>query len=82
MITRAAQLMGYAGGGKVESRFSDMDKVGIWAFEAVSFNIANGLIIGDQGKINPLGQITRAETVTVLLRLLQNADLIDVRAKV
>lgn len=51
------------------------------AADGVAFNLANGLIVGNNGKISPKATITRGETATVLLRLLQKAELVDVRTQ-
>lgn len=82
MLTRAAKLIAWEGDAAASAGFVDMDKVSTWALDAVAFNTVNGLIIGDGGYINPTGTITRAETGTVLLRLLQKADLVDVRTNI
>lgn len=82
MIQRAASVVGYTGGGTESGSFADRNEVGAWAADGVAFNLANGLIVGSDGKISPKETITRAETATVLLRLLQKAELVDVRAEV
>lgn len=42
-------------------------------------NVGSGLIVGSDGKIRPLDNISRAETATLVLKLLQKAALVDVR---
>ena len=59
-----------------------MNEVSVWASDAVSFNLENGLIVGYGGQIRPNDTITRAETATVVLRLLQKVGLVDIRSKV
>ena len=80
MIARAAKTAGFKG---VESKigtYLDMDSVSSWAKDAVSFNLKNGLIVGSDGRIRPDDVITRAETATVVLGLLQKAGLVDIRS--
>ncbi|MPM90423.1 hypothetical protein SDC9_137544 [bioreactor metagenome] len=61
--------------------FYDRNEVSGWAEEAVHFNVANGLIVGSNGLLRPNDTITRAECATVVLRLLQNGGLIDIRTQ-
>lgn len=79
MVARAAGVVGYEGKLGSLDAFSDMSDVGIWAESAVAFNVGSGLIVGNNGKLMPMDTITRAESSTVILRLLQQAELIDVR---
>ncbi len=81
MIKRAAKLAGYKGTESSVGTYSDMNQVSAWASDAVSFNLANGLIVGSDGQIRPSDTITRAQTATVVLRLLQKAGLVDIRSK-
>ncbi len=51
--------------------FTDADRIAPWAAEMLQKSIAAGLISGyDDGTLRPGGQITRAETATVVVRLL------------
>ena len=59
--------------------YSDYNAKSQWAAEAVDFNLNNGLIIGSKGKINPKANITRGEAATVILRLLRQSNLVDIR---
>lgn len=61
------------------SAFTDTTSISDWALESVQFNVSNGLIVGSDGLLRPSDTITRAETATVVLRLLRNSDLVDVR---
>lgn len=83
MITRAAAITELAGKTSADlSRFADNAKVSAWAKSSVEYNVANGLIQGgSDGLLNPTSNITRAETAVIILRLLQNSNLVDVRAK-
>ncbi|MDR0904953.1 MAG: S-layer homology domain-containing protein [Oscillospiraceae bacterium] len=77
-ITReqvAAMVYRYAGSPAATgslSKFSDADKVSDWAEDAMKWAVETGLFIGDGGKLNPLGNATRAEIVTILERYLGN----------
>ena len=82
MIKNAAKLAGYAGTGSNSETYSDRNAVSAWASAAVNFNLENGLIVGSGGQIRPKDTITRAETATVVLRLLQKSELVDVRSHV
>jgi hypothetical protein len=82
MIRRAAVITELRDqGGNAATDFSDFADVSGWAAEAVAYNLNNGLIVGSYGLIRPNDNITRAETATVVLRLLQKSGLVDVRAK-
>lgn len=51
--------------------FADADRIAPWAAEMLQKSVAAGLISGyDDGTLRPGGQITRAETATVVVRLL------------
>lgn len=80
MIQRAAKVAEFAGTTGDLTAFSDADTVGAWAKEAVAFNVGSGLILGTDGKLNVTAPITRAQTAVVILRLLQKAELVDVRS--
>ncbi len=82
MVTRAAKLCGMdtTGSGAMGlTSFEDATKISSWAYDSAAFNVKSALIKGDNGKISPNAAITRAETATVVLRLLQKAGLVDVR---
>lgn len=59
--------------------FTDYGTQSAWATDAVNFNLNNGFIQGYNGLFNPKSNITRAETSTVVLKLLQKSGLVDVR---
>ena len=86
IIARAAKLCGMdtaiASGATGLSSFEDASQISSWAYDGASFNVRSGLIKGSNGKIEPSADITRAETATVVLRLLQKAGLVDVRTGV
>ena len=51
-----------------------------WAQGAAKWNVGSGLIVGSGGLLRPSDNISRAESATVILRLLQKAGLVDVRS--
>lgn len=54
--------------------FSDRDKVSEFAKEAVSWAVAEGLILGDQGKVNPQGNASRAVCATIIQRFIEKYE--------
>ncbi|OMF05705.1 S-layer homology domain-containing protein [Paenibacillus sp. FSL H7-0942] len=59
------------------SSFADAVQVAEWAKEAAAASIHTGIVTGrGSNTIAPLQSITRAETATILKRLLQQSDLI------
>ncbi|MDT0125379.1 S-layer homology domain-containing protein [Paenibacillus sp. RRE4] len=59
------------------SSFADAEQVADWAKEAAAASVHTGLVTGrGSNTIAPLQSITRAETATILRRLLQQSDLI------
>lgn len=82
MIQRAAKIAELKGQGGNAVSFKDASKVSSWAQYAVAFNVGNKLIVGSNGEIKPRDTITRAESMTVILRLLQKSNLIDVKVEV
>lgn len=80
MLQRAAALTEFRGvSGDLDS-FSDANNVSSWAKDAAKWSIGSGIIQGVDGKLNPTANITRAESATIILRLLQKAGLVDVRS--
>jgi len=53
------------------SGFKDANEVAPYAREAVAMLVGDGIILGSNGKINPQGTATRAETAVILYRVLQ-----------
>ncbi|MEA4893726.1 MAG: S-layer homology domain-containing protein [Oscillospiraceae bacterium] len=81
MLQRAAKLTGYTGTvGSLEG-FTDAASVGTWAQSAAKWNVGSGLIVGYSGLLRPNDSISRAESATVILRLLQKTGLVDVRTE-
>ncbi|PKM65513.1 MAG: hypothetical protein CVU95_15075 [Firmicutes bacterium HGW-Firmicutes-2] len=80
ILQRSAKLTDFIGKTSILSAFSDSDSVDEWALEAAKWNVGSGLIMGNKGQLRPTDNISRAETAAVILRLLQMAELIDVRS--
>ena len=51
--------------------FSDADKVSGYAAEAMQRAVAEGLLQGSNGKLNPQGSATRAQVATILMRFME-----------
>ena len=82
MLQRAAEIAQLEGEKGQFEEFEDYSKVSEWAKEAVAFNVGSGLIMGSNNRLCPQNTITRAESMTVVLRMLQKAELIDVRTQI
>ena len=82
MIQRAAKIAELKGQDGNAVSFKDASKVTSWEQYAVAFNVGNELIVGSNGEIKPQDTITRAESMTIILRLLQKSNLIDVKVEV
>jgi len=81
MLRRAGALTEFTGKSSGLDSFTDADSVVSWAQEAAKWNVGSGLIQGADGKLNPTANITRAESAAIILRLLQRAELVDVRSE-
>jgi hypothetical protein len=81
MLQRAAALTKFTGASSNLDSFADAGSVGFWALDAAKWSVGSGLIQGSDGKLSPTANITRAESTTIILRLLQKAGLVDVRSK-
>lgn len=51
--------------------FPDAGTVSTWAKEAMQWAVAEGLIIGSDGKLLPKGSASRAQVATILMRFLE-----------
>ncbi|KAA8785122.1 hypothetical protein EC604_14855 [Paenibacillus amylolyticus] len=82
LIARAMKVTGLDGQVPADavqqlSSFTDAEQVADWAKEAAAASVHTGLVTGrGSNTIAPLQSITRAETATILRRLLQQSDLI------
>lgn len=70
MLYRAMQKLGIELSGTQTQDVSDMDTVSGYAKEAVETLMANGIINGKNGKIDPKANATRAEVAVMLNRVL------------
>lgn len=51
--------------------FSDADKVSGYAAEAMQWAVAEGLLQGSNGELDPQGSATRAQVATILMRFME-----------
>ena len=73
-ITReqlVTMLYRYAGSPKADGKldsFSDAASVSTYAADAMQWAVANGIVNGSNGKLNPQNNATRAQVATILMR--------------
>lgn len=69
MLYRYSAIKGYSGkiGGSL-SAFSDAGSVSAYARDAMSWAVANGIITGNDGRLNPNGTATRAQFAAIMHR--------------
>ncbi|UQZ36002.1 hypothetical protein C2I18_22210 [Paenibacillus sp. PK3_47] len=48
--------------------FTDKDKVPAWARKAAALSIKNGIILGEDGKVNPSSPLTREQAAAIAIR--------------
>lgn len=73
MMYRYAKYKGYDTKKTSDMKdFPDTDKVSEFAGEAMSWAVAEGLITGDGGKLNPQGTASRAVCATIIMRFMEN----------
>ena len=61
----------YAGSPKADGKldsFSDSASVSTYAADAMQWAVANGIVNGSNGKLNPQNNATRAEVAAILMR--------------
>ncbi|MFA7468393.1 MAG: S-layer homology domain-containing protein [Desulfotomaculaceae bacterium] len=58
------------------ARFKDQDSVNGWAKKSAATCVKYGIAVGNNGLLAPDDNITRAETAAMVMRMLQQADLI------
>ena len=56
-------------------RFSDSGNVSGWASQAMSWAVANGVVNGSNGALNPQGSATRAEVAQMLMNFVSSGML-------
>lgn len=84
-IQKAAKLTSfptYTNTRNLQEEFNDLENISAWAREAVVWNLNNTLMTGTNGKVRPKDSMTRAEVAAVVLRLLQQSGLVDIKSKV
>lgn len=69
-LMRYADYLGMDTSARAEVAFPDAAEVSSWAYEAMSWAVAEGLFAGNSvtGELNPTDGATRAEIATVLMR--------------
>jgi len=71
MLWRCARLNGTPGGASGSlSTFPDWGNVADWAMEAMTWAVGQGIINGEDGRLNPEGPVTRAQAAQMLVRFL------------
>ena len=69
MLYRYAKYKGYDTADKADlTEYPDMDDVSVFAKDAVSWCVAEGIISGNDGKLLPQGDTTRAECAAMITR--------------
>ena len=69
MLYRYAEAEGYDVSAAADlSGYPDADKVQTYAQEAMSWAVAEGIVEGMDGNLNPAGNATRAQIATILMR--------------
>lgn len=69
MLYRYAQNKGYDVTASADlSGYPDADKIQSWAQEAMTWAVAEGIVEGMDGNLNPAGSATRAQIATILMR--------------
>ncbi len=70
LVVKAMEKLGHkdpvSDNGKFEQSFSDIDVISGYAKDAVKYLFLNGVINGSDGKFNPKGNATRAETAKII----------------
>ena len=83
MIARAMKIAGLSNTvaqddvNKILKDFTDSADISSYAKQSAAACIKNGLFSGNKGKLTPSDNYTRAESATVIIRLLKQAKLIE-----
>jgi len=73
MVVLARTICLPSAGNSVLTRFPDRNQVGAWAADAVSAMVERGYVSGYRdGRLNPKGQITRAEMAQIMSNIFQS----------
>ncbi|ACL76817.1 Calx-beta domain-containing protein [Ruminiclostridium cellulolyticum] len=80
MISKAMKIAGMdtssTNADNLNNKFSDSGVISKWARNGAAICVNSGLFVGNKGKLSPKNNVTRAESATVLIKLLKNAHLI------
>ena len=75
IFPRLAVYLNADNGKRSPGNFPDQAQLESYAVEAAQWSAANGIIIGDElGRLNPRDNTTRAESVTILVRVAEYLD--------
>ena len=73
ILFRYARLKGYDTSKSASlAAYPDAGSVSAFALEAMQWAVAEGLITGVSGRLDPQGSATRAQAATILMRFMQN----------
>lgn len=73
MLYRYANYMGEDTSKRGRGRdYPDFDRISSFAYDAIHWSFGEGIISGDNGKINPQGSVNRAVCATMIVRLCTN----------
>ncbi|AEY64992.1 Calx-beta domain-containing protein [Clostridium sp. BNL1100] len=80
MISKAMKIAGMdtalTNTDNLNKNFSDSGNISKWAKDGAAICVNSRLFVGNKGKLNPKNNVTRAESATVIIKLLKNAHLI------
>ncbi len=80
MISKAMKIAGMdttlTNADNLNKNFSDSADISKWAKDGAAICVNSGLFVGNKGMLNPKKNVTRAESATVIIKLLKNAHLI------
>lgn len=72
ILYRYAQKKGFDTSAKGDlNGFPDKASVSAWATDAIAWTVAEGIINGNGGKLDPQGNATRAQVATILMRFIE-----------
>ena len=72
-VTMLCRYAGAVADRNVES-FSDYENISDWALAAVKWAVSNGIMLGYDGRLNPQGNVTRAETAVMMMRFCERIN--------
>ncbi|MBE6032859.1 MAG: S-layer homology domain-containing protein [Clostridiales bacterium] len=65
---------GFSGAWMFNLKYTDKAKISDWAYEAVCWLTMNGIMDGENGKLDPQGQVSRGELADVLWKYAQASE--------